>query len=159
VETERLPQRGTACQTARGGIGVWVPHASLLVVALRGHGEAAFAAPIVDAYEQLAKGGPVHLFFDAEDLTNYDSPLRTELTARFFPDRARLASFEVLVRSRLVAMGVSVANLALGGVVKMSADRAHFKARLDACVFENRIVGFSSNVLEGLQRQPAQARR
>ena len=159
VEKVVLPQRGLAWRTERGAVGVWTPEQSLLVVSLRGHGESRFAVPILDAYEGLAKTGPIHLFFDAEGLTNYDSSLRTELTARFMPDRTRSASFYVLVRSRLVAMGVSVANLALGGVVKTLADRALFKAKLDACVFEHRVVGFSSNVLDGVQDRSAQARR
>lgn len=118
------------------------------MVRLQGHGEAEFAAPIIEAYQGLQKTPAAHLFFDAEELDNYESSLRVELTQCFFPERERLASFHVLVRSKLVAMGVSVANLALGGIVNSTSDRKRFKARLDACLFSLRTVGFSSGVLD-----------
>ena len=129
-------------------MAVWVPAPNLLVVRLQGHGESEFAAPIVEAYQRLQKTPAAHLFFDAEELDNYESALRVELTKCFFPERQQLASFHVLVRSKLVAMGVSVANLALGGIVNGTSDRKRFKARLDACLFSLRAVGFSSGVLD-----------
>lgn len=125
-----------------------MPAPTLLIVRLQGHGEGELAKPILEALDKLDKAPAAHLFFDAEDLDNYDSPLRIELTQRLFPERERFASFHVLVRSKLVAMGVSVANLALGGIVNTTSDRKRFKARLDACLFALRIVGFSSSVLD-----------
>jgi hypothetical protein len=155
VENERLPQQGTVWRTARGCMGLWVPGPSLLVVSFVGHGEAGFVQPLLTAYHGLAKADRAHLFFDAESLSNYDSALRTELTAAFFPDRANLGSLHVLVKSRLVVMGVSVANLALGGIVTSTSERASFKAKLDACLFDSHVAGFSSRVLDVLQPPPA----
>ncbi len=134
----------------RGAVSVWVPAPSLLVVRLQGHGEAEFARPIIQAFDGLQMTPAAHLFFDAEELENYESSLRVELTSRLFPEREKLASSHVLVRSKLVAMGVSVANLALGGIVNSTSDRRRFKARLDACLFALRVVGFSSGVLDRL---------
>lgn len=115
---------------------------------LQGHGEADFARPILEAFEHLEPAPAAHLFFDAEELDDYESALRVDLTRGLFPERERVASFHVLVRSKLVAMGVSVANLALGGIVNSTSDRKRFKARLDACLFALRVVGFSSSVLD-----------
>ena len=151
VESEQLPQQGTAWRTPRGCMGLWVPGPSLLVASFVGYGEAGFVAPILTAYRGLAHAGHLHLFFDAESLSNYDSAIRTELTAAFFPDRSRIGSLHVLVKSRLVGMGVSVANLALGGIVSSSTERASFKSKLEACLFENHVAGFSSRVLDALQ--------
>lgn len=150
-----LPQSGAGWHTARGRLGIWLPSPSLLVVGLQEHGEAEFAQPIIDAYERLSAKGSIHLFFDTETMTSYDSPLRTELTARFVPDRKRIASFYVLVQSKLVTMGIGVANIALGGIVHATADRAQFKARLGAVLFQQRILGFSSDVLDALAVTPA----
>jgi len=133
-------------------VAIWLPAPTLLVVRLSGHGEAQFARPILEAFDKLEKSSAAHLFFDAEELDNYESSLRVELTGRLFPERARLTSFHVLVRSKLVAMGVSVANLALGGIVNSTSDRKRFKARLDACLYSLRVVGFSSSVID-LQSQ------
>lgn len=146
VEHDSLPQRGTAWKTARGAIGIWTPAPNILLVGMRGHGEAGFSAPIIDAYSKLQRKGQLHLFFDADELENYDTPLRTDLTQRFVPDRKRIGTLLVLVKSRIVAMGVSVANLALG-MVSSTAERARFKTKVDACLYEHRVIGFSSDVL------------
>jgi hypothetical protein len=54
-------------------------------------------------------------------------------------------------------MGVSVANLALGGIVTSTTERASFKSKLDTCLFENHIAGFSSRVLDFLQPPAVEA--
>jgi len=135
---------------------VWAPGASILVASVAGFGEAEFAAAIMTPFRRLTKASSrVHLFFDVESMTNYDSALRTGLTGGFLKDRARIASLHVLVRARIVAMGVSVASLALGGLVTSLTDRELFKAKLDSCLFENRVVGFSSNALDALLQPSA----
>ena len=121
----------------------------------RGHGN--LWEPVLQAYRTLRAKGPTYLFADVEEMTNYDSRLRTELTAGFLPDRARFAAFHVLLRSKLVAMGVSVANLTLGGIAKTTTERRQFKQLLDACLFDNRVVGFSSGVLDSLRTHAAAA--
>ncbi len=150
METGALPQGGTAWATARGRLGIWVPSPTVLVVALRGFGDASFAEPILKALDTLSKRDSLHLFVDADGFVNYQSSLRTQLTTGFFAHRRRL-SLQVMLSSKLVAIGVSVANLALGGIVTTTTDRAHFMAKLDACVFENRVVGFSSSTLDALR--------
>jgi hypothetical protein len=150
VETCALPQNGTAWGTARGRLGIWTPGPSVLVLALRGFGDVAFAEPILKAFDALSKRDSVHLFIDADGFVNYQSPLRTQLTTGFFPYRRRL-SLQILLSSKLVAIGVSVANLALGGIVTTLTDRARFKANLDARLFEYRVVGFASNSLDALR--------
>jgi hypothetical protein len=139
-------------------VAIWVPCPALLVLSLQGHGEGAFAAEVVRAFETLATEGPLHVFADCESLDNYDSQLRTELTGRFLPVRERIATLSVLVKSRFVAMGVTVMNLALGGIVSSATDRANFVTGLDARLFDLRVVGFSSRALELVRFRPAEAR-
>ena len=152
VDQSALPQNGIAWRTERGTLGVWVPAPNVLVASLTGHGEAAFTSPILAAHASLAKTGLLHVFFDADILSNYDTALRTGLTQRFVADRKRFAGFHVLVQSRVVAMGVSVANLAMGNIVRATTERGIFKAALDSCIYQNRIRGFSSDVLEAFVR-------
>jgi hypothetical protein len=128
-----------------------------MVAALGGHGEAEFTSRILGEYDRLSKTGLLHVFFDAEALSNYDTPLRTGLTQRFVTDRKRFAGFHVLVQSRIVAMGVSVANLAMGNIVRSTTERASFKSALDSCIFQSRIRGFSSDVLEAFLRRTSEA--
>jgi hypothetical protein len=86
VESERIPQQGTAWRTARGCMGLWAPGPSLLVVSFVGHGEAGFVTPLLGAYRSLSKVGRTHLVVDAESLSNYDSP---PLSFRTAPGSAR----------------------------------------------------------------------
>ncbi|HEV8247873.1 MAG TPA: hypothetical protein VGP93_18995, partial [Polyangiaceae bacterium] len=77
---------------------------------IMGLGEAGFAQPILDECERLGAGGrPIHLFGDLGRLDKYESQLRLQTTDYFRAHRAALAGIHVLVRSRLVAMGVAVA--------------------------------------------------
>lgn len=142
-----LPQNGMGYRTARGCAAVWVPCPTLLVVSLHGHGEAALAAPIIAAFDTLSTTEPVHVFVDCESLSNYESTFRTALTGRLLPDRGRLATLRVLVKSRIVSMGATVMSLALGGILEATTEREPFVAALDSRLFDNRVVGFSSQAL------------
>jgi hypothetical protein len=136
---------------------VWVPSPSILVAAVAGFGEAEFVAPIMMPFKSLPKTSPVHVFFDVESMTSYDSALRSGLTEGLRADRAGIAAVYVLVHTRIVAMGVSVASLALGGLLTSLTDRDAFTAKLDACLSEHRVVGFSSNALDALRVAQASA--
>jgi len=148
VDQYALPQNGVGYRTGRGCTAVWIPCPTLLVVSLHGHGDAAFAPPIIAAFDTLAASGPVHVFVDCESLGNYDSAFRTALTGRLLPERARLATLRVLVKARIVSMGATVMNLALGGVLEATTEREPFVAALDSCLFDHRVAGFSSKALD-----------
>ena len=49
--------------------------------------------------------------------------MRTEWTHWLVTHRARLDDLHIVARSKLVTMGVAVANLALGGIIKLHAQR------------------------------------
>lgn len=84
--------------------------------------------------EQFASG-PIRLFFEFWDMPTYDSQMRTEWTGWLLRHRSRLESLHVLARSKLVLMGVSVANLALGGIVKTHETTATFERALHTSGF------------------------
>jgi hypothetical protein len=114
-----------------------------------GHGDGGFAEPIIRAFDASVASGNRSLlvFFDLGEMPDYDSPLRTRLTTHFVRERARFQSFDVLTRSRIVAMGVSVANLALGGLIASHSDRAAFLSAVDSAVAQTKVTGFSSSML------------
>ena len=145
--------KGVSWTTARGSLGLWNPAPNLMLMALRGHGEGAFVQPIVALYDRLS-GPALYLFADVAKLVNYDSALRTGLTARFARDRARIAQFPILLGSKIVAMGVTVANLALGGMVTTHTRREPFSESVDKTLFALRVAGFSSNALTSFSAQP-----
>lgn len=143
-----LPFEGAGFQSSRGRLGIWTPTPTLLVVQFSGHGDKSFVAPIIEAFDRcLAGGEAVQVFFDAYAMPTYDSELRIGLTGRFFDDRARVGEFHVLSSSKLTAMGVNVANLALGGIITPHLERAPFFAVLDAALAKQHVSGFSSKTL------------
>ncbi len=140
--------KGRGWSTSRGSLGIWVPGPGLVIGRITGHGEADFVSPIVQGLEQeLAAEESVKLFFDVAKMTNYDSLLRTRLTVRFSQDRPRIRTIAVLVSSKIVAMGVAVANLALGGLVSSYSARGPFSEALDRELRTAGVVSFSSRVL------------
>jgi hypothetical protein len=119
-----------------------------MITRLSDHGDGAFAAPIVEAnHESLRRARRVSLFFDAEKLRTYDSALRTVLTQRLRQDLDRFESIHVLVASKIVAMGVSVASLALDGKVTSHSDRDAF---IDALKTELARGGLAAFPLQAL---------
>jgi hypothetical protein len=71
------------------------------------------------------------IFCDWSAMTGYASEARSKFTQWMFRHRAKVSS-HLLVTSKLVAMGVSVANLTLGGILIAYTDRAAFTAVLHA---------------------------
>lgn len=87
---------------------------------------------IKELEDAVAQMGRVLLFFDAWEMTGYESAIRTEMV-RFFERHGphQVPRAYILSRNRLVAMGVAVAGLAIGGGrVQGTADRAFFEATL-----------------------------
>lgn len=148
VDLVGLPCDGAGFLTPKGRLGIWTPSPTLLIVQMSGHGDKGFARHIIESFDRLLKNGePLFVFFDLHGMPTYDSELRTSLTGRFFDDRARFAEFHVLSASKLTAMGVSVANLALGGIITSHLERAPFSIELDATLARQRVAGFSSKAL------------
>jgi hypothetical protein len=150
VEESALAFSGLGLKSAKGQLFLWLPSPALLVAKLTGQGDKGFAAPIVRGLESsLARGGKIEMFFDAESMATYDSELRTALTAAFLEKRGRISGLHVLVGSKLTAMGVSVANVALGGIVITHSERPPFARALDRALAAAGVTGFSSETLAG----------
>jgi hypothetical protein len=148
VEELALAFSGLGFKSAKGRLSLWIPVPTLLIVRMTGQGDKSFAEPIVRGFEEsLQSGSQVEIFFDLELMATYDSELRTALTAAFLRRRERISGLHVLVGSKLTAMGVSVANLALGGIITTHSQRPPFASALDAALAAARVKGFSSDAL------------
>ena len=148
VERFGLPGDGAGFRTPKGRLAIWTPAPGFVISRITGLGDKAFTVPIIDAFDRaLPDELPIRLFFDVETIASYDSELRTQLTARFYEERARIGEFHVLVGSKLTAMGVSVANLALGGIVTSHTQRLQFVTAVDTALIHAKVVKFSSSML------------
>jgi hypothetical protein len=139
---------GVVHQTSRGRLALWTLEQGVFVFQIVGHGDRSFVAPVVAGFERSLRLGPSQMFVDVELMTSYDTELRTEVTAALAPDRKRIGCLHILVRSKIVAMGVSVANLALGGLMTIHGSAPPFRQALQAGLTKARTSSFSLDALE-----------
>jgi len=104
-----------------------------LLIHIDGHGDGRFAPVIVRRFDAiLAQDGAVLMLYDMWSMPTYDSQLRVELTDWCRKHLKSIPALHVAQRSKLVAMGVAVANVALGGLITTHSSRASFDAALRA---------------------------
>jgi hypothetical protein len=147
VEERALSSLGRQFSSKRGKLDLFCA-GPLLVLRFSDHGDGEFATEILAAFQSIVdRGEKAEMFLDMGRMVNYDSTLRTRLTSHFVRHRSQVASLHVFTRSRIVSMGVSVANLALGRLITGHADMAGFNDALDSIARKTRTVGISSNLL------------
>ncbi len=118
----------------RSSLEITAPGAGVLLVRFSGHARSPVADAIIVALDAaIAAHGSVIVFDDWHGATGYDSAVRLKLTDWTRRNAAQLRGTHVLVGSRLIAMGLSVASLALGKHFHTYSSRAVFEAALAAC--------------------------
>ena len=105
--------------TGRGTIHYWELAPRVYMTEVRGFLTRPMSQLIMKQAEPLyAIGGTVHGFHNWFAMDNYDSVCRVELTSWVLSHRDQSGLY-IGVRSRMVAMGVAVANLALGSLIRV----------------------------------------
>lgn len=116
---------------ARGGTELVVEAPHLVRIVMRGHVDARVGIATAAGLDKLIKQSiRCHTFWDLEAMTTYDSAVRVECTRVLLDNPTQVASIVALARSKVVRMGVAVANLALGNKIRMFAERAPFENAL-----------------------------
>lgn len=105
-------------RTDKGTLSLAWTEGGALHIVVEGHGDRRFAPIATRRKDAIVSRTEVRLFYDFWRMPTYDSELRTDWTSWLVRHRARVVEIHVVARSKLVAMGVSVANLALGGIIK-----------------------------------------
>jgi hypothetical protein len=102
------------------------------VVSIRMTGvvEAPAGRVLEHALEQLIVSGAVHVFWDMSEVANYHSEVRTRATSVLAAHRDQLVSVQVFSLSKVVEMGVAIANLSVGGLIEHHSSRDQFDAAL-----------------------------
>jgi len=98
-----------------GGLELRVPVAQVVVSRLWGHLDVTLCECMLGFIQQrlLTTDRCFQLFHDWSAMETYDTPTRLILTSWLQEHRDRFEAVHILSGSRLVAMGVAVANLAL----------------------------------------------
>jgi hypothetical protein len=102
------------------------PAESVIVIVAQGRVGATVGRRIAQEVAQALRGGPKAVFFDLEAMTDYHSDMRTHCTQAILSNRSNVTRLTVIAKSKLVKMGVAVANVALGGIVNTVDSRPAF---------------------------------
>ncbi|WP_437945430.1 hypothetical protein WME98_31450 [Sorangium sp. So ce296] len=124
----RLGARGDRWSTSRGVLDVRTPASDVVTRRFEGYATLDLIEPAVRHLETLIDSGLHPIVFDDFELgAGYDSDVRAKLTAWHLRNPGKLKEVHVLVKPGLVAMGVTVANLATGGRFNVYTDRSAFE--------------------------------
>jgi hypothetical protein len=116
---------------ARGELRVWGPSARrVLVTEGWGHAAAELAGPFLAELDAAVARGAVQIWNDWASIRSYDTLVRTSITGWTRDHPAVGGGVHVLVDSKVVAMGVGLANMALGHSLHVTVDRAGFERDL-----------------------------
>lgn len=139
VEKTSLPNGDSEWKTSRGVARVARPVEGVILVTVTGHSSMDFYPLYTgEAEKLLSRGRSLDWFADYAEMTSYDSDIRLALSEFTNKYKAQLTTVGVLVKSRIVSMGVTVASLATGGKVSSFSDRAKFQASVDAAIARHR---------------------
>ncbi len=132
---ERLPNGDVRWQTERGEGLLRVLTPTVILISIKGHSSMELVPLFTGEIERrIQRGIRVDWFGDYSGMTSYDSDARIALSDFTRTHKDGLNRVVILVQSRLVAMGVSVANLAVGGKIEAFADRRKWQHALDLAV-------------------------
>lgn len=117
--SKSLGADGAQIWASRGGeIGLWSPAPGVLCCSAKGDIPEELAPPYVAFLQQIvAQPARIVTFNDLEHMVNYHTAYRTRLTQAHRQIVDRTDANHILVRSRLVMLGVQAANLVLGNIV------------------------------------------
>jgi hypothetical protein len=120
------------CKTARGTVRVWTLLPTVYVTCMSGHLQDAHAE-LLEAYGQdriERAGGQLYVFHDWIEMSGYDATSRQRMTTWSVARRHVYAEVHLAIRSKIVAMGAHVANIALGGLMHVHGGRAALELEL-----------------------------
>ncbi|MGE0325312.1 MAG: hypothetical protein AB7S68_23505 [Polyangiaceae bacterium] len=109
-----LRSESLSARSERGAVELFVPAPGVSVIRVAGRLETDLARQLTDAYEPtFAEARHLRAFMDCELMTGYDSEARSHLTQWVIRHRSQVRGCWVLTGSKLVAMGITVADTAL----------------------------------------------
>jgi hypothetical protein len=115
-----------------------VPAARVLAYRLWGHLDGAITDRLLELTEQRLATTERRVvgFHDWSELESYETSARLRMTSWVLERRDRCEAIHILSRSRLVSMGVAVANMALGRFLVSygPCERDRFDAALQAAI-------------------------
>lgn len=132
VKEEALDAGGARFSTAEGSIEMTFPSRHVVVNRYRGLAQTALAGPVLAKLTRAALSSQnLCVMNDAEALTDYESGFRQQWTEWLRLHRQYVKAFHLLHTSSVIRVGVNLANVIVGDLIKSYPDRATFDAAID----------------------------
>lgn len=139
LSKEVLPNGAEVWRTERGEARLTRPAPTVVLITLKGYATIDLFPLVVTEPERLMRSGVRFDWFgDYGEMTGYDSQMRISLSDFTATNKSNIDTIAILVRSKIVAMGVSVANLAVGGKIDVYANRESFEHALSEATLRSR---------------------
>jgi hypothetical protein len=128
----------------RGELRLWLAAPTVLVFKYRGYSDAGYLPFIERVYQRTLANveGPIAVFADCELQTGYDTEFRRGIAAWSKAIVPFPTPYCLYVKSRLVAMGIAVARLAVGRDAQHAevvSNREAYRSKLEAAVRASEI--------------------
>lgn len=145
ISKQKLAHGEEVWRSERAEVRVRVLAPTVVLLSVKGHASNDFMPLFIgEPMRRIQQGMHIDWFGDYSEVTGYDSATRIALSEFTNKYKSGMNSIAILVRSKIVAMGVSVANLAVGGKIDAYANQQKFEAALAAAVERARAPGLSS---------------
>lgn len=121
-------------KTPNGTLRLWRPAPHVVASRMVGRLGAGLEEPFMQQVDSIIDQGYKYaVYHDWSEMTGYDSFVRQRLTSWTSMQQAagQLKSIDILVRARVVAMGVQVASMILGGAIKSHTSLHEFQSALE----------------------------
>jgi hypothetical protein len=125
----------------RGTVTWWSPARAIICSRVEGHMGNPAPEILINAFIRVRDMNPgvrVKTFHDWQKVTGYDSDARQRYVELSKPLMGDAESIDALVQSRLLAMAIEVARIALGSALRGTADRAEYERRVQEALVAAR---------------------
>ena len=138
VETSKDVERWTS---TRSEVRIWMPLPGIIRFKYFGFSEATAVPWMAETANRMIKVGgrsPVDMFVDCWNQEGYEPGFRTGLTDWNKRIQKDIRTMPLLIRSKIAAMGITVSNIALGGMLVPFTDPQQFERTYQESVLAAR---------------------
>jgi hypothetical protein len=138
IQRTVLPDGRIELWSSRGSFLLSVKTPLVSLATFCGHCNPALGdAAIEELTKILPRRGHALIFSDCEKMTGYDTGVRVRFTEWSIKNKDRIGVGQVLLRSKIVAMAVSVVSLATGRASIVATKRSVFEKALADAIAES----------------------
>ncbi|MBK7862725.1 MAG: hypothetical protein IPJ65_29770 [Archangiaceae bacterium] len=130
MRTQEVPARPGShrLRSREGYVDVWKAGPQVAYLGFFGTAELMVTDPLFKELEAyLRQDRSLVLFTDLSSVTDYETAFRERFTSWFRDHKSSISAVHALVGSGLVYMGIGVANIVLGGLIRPYRQRDAFE--------------------------------